>query len=130
MTERCPCCNARLKQAVSCPRCRADLTAVIHAEKSAKLFLSQAIQYLIDDKVEQGCVALNRSLCLKKTKSAAVFRDFFIDQQYRIILGLLSQTQVLSAKDRLYHARLLMPYSKKLQQLNNFIDYLLAGNGK
>ena len=129
MTERCPCCNARLKQAVNCPRCRADLTEVIHAEKLAEFWLSQAIQHLTDVKIEQSSVAINRSLRLKKTKVGTIFREFVIDQQCNTVLGLLSQSRVLSAKDRLYHARLLTPYSKKLQQLNSFIDYLLAGNG-
>jgi hypothetical protein len=129
MTERCPCCNARLKQAVSCPRCRADLSAIIQAEKSAEFWLSQAMQHLIDDKTEQSSVAINHSLRLKKTKVATVFREFIIHRQCTIILGLLSQTQVLSAKGKLYHARFLTPYSKKLQQLDSFTDFLLVRNG-
>ena len=124
--ERCPCCNARLRQTAICPRCRADLSAIIDAEKLAAFWLSQAMRCLKDDKIEQSSVAINRSLRLKKTEAASIFREFLIHQQCRAILGLLSQTLLLPAKSRLYHARLLTPYSKKLQQLNSFTDYLLT----
>ncbi len=126
MRERCPCCNARLKQAATCPRCRADLTAVIHSEKSAALWLDQAMRHLSDNEIEKSSLAINRSLRLKETKLALAFRGFLIHQQCRAILDLLSETQVLSAKGRLYHVRLLMPYSRQLQHLNAFTDYLLV----
>jgi len=41
-------------------------------------------------------------------------------------LELLAQKHLLSANQRLYHARLLLPYSPQLQQLRMFTGYLLA----
>ena len=52
-----------------------------------------------------------------------------IDRQCRAILDLLAEKQVLEAKNRLYTARMLLPYSKLLQQLNAFADYLLVKPG-
>lgn len=128
MIERCPCCNARLKQAIICPRCRADLNTLIKSEKSAQFWLTQSVQYLIENKIGQSSFAINLSLRLKRTKMAITFRDFLIHQQCKNILDLLAQTQLLSAKKALYHARELMPYNKQLQQLDAFTNYLLIKN--
>ena len=57
---------------------------------------------------------------------AVVFREFLIEKQCRDILDLLAQKQLILAKQRLYTVRKLLPYSKQLQQLNSFSDYLLA----
>jgi len=65
-------------------------------------------------------------LNLKKTQVAMVFRDFLIQQYYLEVLELLAQKHLLSANQRLYHARLLLPYSPQLQQLRMFTGYLLA----
>ena len=122
--ERCPCCNARLKKAVECPRCQANLSDIIGAERSAQLWLSRAIQLWAESKTEQSLGALDISLGLKKTKLAVVFRDFLIQKNYRDILNLLAQKQLLTAKRQLFDVRLLCAHSRQLQQLNGFADYL------
>lgn len=124
--ERCPCCNARLKETIKCPRCQADLSNIIGSERSAQLWLSRAIQLWVERKTEQSLAALEISISLKKIKLAIVFRDFLIQKQYRDILDLLAQKQLLVAKRQLYRVRLLHAYSRQLQQLNRFTDYLLA----
>jgi len=124
--ERCPCCNARLKEAVICPRCRADLSAVIGSEQAAEKYLAKAIQRWAEGEGEQSIRALVFALNLKKTQVAMVFRDFLIQQYYLEVLELLAQKHLLSANQRLYHARLLLPYSPQLQQLRIFTGYLLA----
>lgn len=125
MIDRCPCCNARLKEAVSCPRCQADLNGMIAAEKSAELWLSKAIENLLDSNTEQSIAAINRSLQLKKTAMAEQLRGFLIQQQCKNILDLLAQAQIIPAKKALYQARSLMPYSQQLQILDTFANYKL-----
>jgi hypothetical protein len=124
--ERCPCCNARLKEAVTCPRCRADLSAVIGSDQAAERHLAKAIQQWADGESEQSIQTLVFSLSLKKTQLAMVFRDFLIQHYYVEVLELLAQKHFLSANQRWYCARLLVPYSPQLQQLRIFTDYLLA----
>jgi hypothetical protein len=123
--ERCPCCNARLREAVQCARCKADLKAVINSEKAAQYWFSKAIQTWRDSNIEQSIDALDLSLRLKKSKLALVFRDFLIREQCQNILELLAQKQVLSAKHQLYEMRGLLSYSEQLQQLQKFTEYLL-----
>jgi len=126
--ERCLCCNARLSGATHCPRCQADLSQVIGAEQSARFWLAKAIRHWEENAVGQSLSALELSLRLKKTKLALIFRDYMIDRQCQVILELLAQKQLLSAKQRLYSLRLLLPHSKLLQLLNSFTDYLWVNN--
>ena len=124
--ERCPCCNARLRERVICSRCKADLSALISSEKAAQFWLSKAIQYWEKNKTEQSLSALEDSLHLKKSQLAIILRKFLIQRQCQDILDLLAKKQLLSAKTQLYNVRLLLPHSKQLQQVNTFTDYLLA----
>lgn len=123
--ERCPCCNALLKNIRVCPRCQANLGSIIDSEQLAQHWLSKAIQYSAEKKIEQSLTALALSLHFKKTSLAIVFRDFLIQQQYQDILDLLTQKKLLAAKLALYKVRLLLPITKQLQQLHTFTDYLL-----
>ncbi len=125
MMTRCPCCNARLQQTSICPRCRADLINLISVEKSAEFWLATAIHLLLENKVEKSCIAIKKSLHLKTSETAIVFREFLIDQQSQLVLDLLLKAQVLSAKKILYQVRLLNPQSRRLQPLADFTDYLL-----
>lgn len=122
--ERCPCCTARLGDATLCPRCQADLGNAIGAEQAARHWLAKAVRHCHNDEIEQGLSALERSLGLKKTKAAVVFREFLIAQQCRIILELLAARQFLPATTRFYQLSLLLPYSPQLQKLRSFTDYL------
>ena len=124
--ERCPCCNARLRERKICSRCKADLSVLISAEQAAEFWFAKAIQYHLADNIELSIVAIGDSLRLKKTQIALTFREFLIQQQCRDILDLLAQKQLIVAKQKLYSVRKLLPYSKQLQQLNSFNDYLLA----
>ncbi|WP_020160145.1 MULTISPECIES: hypothetical protein [Methylobacter] len=124
--QRCPCCRARLGGAARCPRCGADLGKIIGAGQAARFWLAKAIQAWRENEAGQSVSALEYSLHLKKTELALVFRDFLIDRHCQGILGLLEQRQPLSAKQRLYSVRHLLPHSPMLRQLNAFTDYLLA----
>ncbi len=124
--ERCPCCNARLKEALVCPRCQANLSAVIGAQQAAEQHLAKAIQYWAKSDKEQSIRALVLSLSLKKTQVAMLFRDFLIQKYYQEVVQLLEKKQLLSANQSLYHARKLISYSPKLQKLQAFTGYLLV----
>jgi len=124
--ERCPCCNARLKEVVICPRCRADMSAVIGSEQAAEQYLAKAIQCWEQKEAAQSIAALMAALSLKKTRLTLLFRDYLIQQYYSEVLELLAKKHLLSANLQLYSARRLLPYSQQLQQLRTFTDYLLA----
>ncbi|MGR8933987.1 MAG: hypothetical protein ACU837_06295 [Gammaproteobacteria bacterium] len=124
--ERCPCCRARLGGALLCPRCRTDLSHAIQAERCARLWLSKALRYWQENKIEPSVSALELSLRLNKNDLAFVFRDYLIQQQCRAVLDLLAQKRLLSAAQHLYNARRLLPYSELLQNLRSFTDHLLA----
>ena len=128
--ECCPCCNARLKALVICPRCKADFSVLNSTEHMAQLWLTKAIHYWVDNETERSLAALELSLHLKKTRAAATFQGFIIQQQCQNILDLLAQKQLLSAKQCLYKMRHLFSLNKQLQQLNLFADYLLVAHEK
>lgn len=126
MIERCPCCNARLKGAVICPRCTADLNLILDSKKSAQHWLSDAVQSMAANEIEKSVIAINFSLHLSRTKMATIFYDFLVYKQCNDILEELAQDQVLVAKKILYNARMLIPHSKQLQQLDLFTNYLIT----
>jgi len=126
--ERCPCCNARLRERSVCSRCKADLKALINSEKSAENWLAKALSYYQKNNIEKSIVALEFSLDLKKTQMAEVFRDFIIYQQSQKILALLAQKQLLIAQQTIYQIRSLLIYSQSLQEINAFSDYLFFAN--
>jgi len=128
--KRCPCCNARLKEAVTCPRCQANLSAVIDSVQAAEYYLAKAIQHWAQNNKEQGIHALVLSLQLKKTQLALIFRDFLIQKYYQEIVQRLKRKRLLSANQYLYQARQLSAYSPQLQQLQAFTTYLLARHHK
>ena len=126
--DRCPCCNARLKEVAICPRCKADLSVIINAGQSAQVWLTRAIHYFLESKTEQSIAALELSLCLNKTRMAEVFRDFLIQRHCRGLLDLLAKKQLLPAKQQLYKVRELLPHSKQLRKLDGFTDFLWLKN--
>ena len=120
--QRCPCCNARLKEAVNCPRCKADLEQIIQVQKWAKHWYQKAFVCYLNNETQECLDALTRSLQLQHTESALLFRAFVIKQQeqtsrlaelQRIALDALSHAMILvkRLKDKLtrrlntiYHA--------------------------
>ena len=124
--ERCPCCNARLKGALICPRCQANLSAVIGSEQAAEHYLAKAIQHWAQNNKDQSIHTLVLSLRLKKTQLAITFRNFLIQKYYQDVVQRLEKKQLLSANQCLYQARQITLYSQQLQQLQDFTRYLLA----
>jgi hypothetical protein len=126
--ERCPCCNARLTGTQLCPRCQADLGNVLGSEQLARQWLSKALQYWLARKPQIAILALTRSINLRQTPLALVFRDFIIRQQCQNVLGLLEKKEYTEAKETLSLLRALSPHNKFLIQLYRFTRYLLVKN--
>jgi hypothetical protein len=124
--ERCPCCNARLTEMVSCPRCLAYLGSVLGSEKMARLWLSKALQYWHAREPQMAILALTQSIYLKQTTLALVFRDFIIGQQCQNVLGLLAKKEYKEAKESLSLLRDLNPQNQLLRKLYGFTKYLLV----
>jgi len=124
--QRCPCCNARLRELEKCSRCKADLSVLVSNEQAARFWLAKAIQYYLAEKIEQSIAATDVSLSIKKTELAIALREFIIHQQCLEILDLLAQKQSGLARQRLYQVRQFFPYSQQLQTIHSFSDYLLV----
>lgn len=124
--QRCPCCNARLREQSQCSRCKADLSVLIRTEQAAQFWLANAIHRFLSGHLELSIAAIAVSINLKKSAIAVVFRQFIIQQQSQEILELLAQKKLLNAKRRLYQVRHLFAHSLQLQQISDFSDYLLV----
>jgi len=126
--ERCSCCNARLTGAQFCPRCQADLGKVLGCEQLARHWLCKALQFWLANESQIAILALTKSIYLKQTTLALVFRDFIIRQQCQSVLGLLEKKEYTEAKETLSLLRNLSPHNKFLIQLYRFTRYLLVKN--
>lgn len=124
--ERCPCCNARLAGAVSCPRCQADLSGVLGSEHTARHWLNNAMQFWFAHEPQMAILALTKSINLKQTPSALVFRDFITRRQCQKVLALLAEKKCREAEKLLSMLRSLNPNNEFIRQLYGFTEYLLA----
>ncbi len=124
--ERCPCCNARLAVSQFCPRCQADLGSVLGSEQLARHWLCTALQFWLAREPQMATLALSKSISLKQTPLALVFRDFIIRQQCQNVLGLLEKKDYTEAKESLSLLCDLNPDNKFLKQLYGFTKYLLV----
>jgi len=124
--ERCPCCKARLAGADVCPRCQADLGAVIGCEQHAQHWLAQAMRFWSEHESRLAMLALLKSLRLKQTVSAQAFCDFVIREQGQEVLALLAENKLAEAERLLCLLRELQPGNALFKQLQGFSGYLAA----
>ena len=124
--ERCPCCNARLTGTVLCPRCQADLGSVLGSEQLARHWLSKTLQFWLAREPQMAILALTKSINVKQTPLALVFRDFITLKQGQKVLVLLAEKKYTEAKALLGLLRNLNPNNEFIRQLCRFTDYLLA----
>lgn len=124
--DRCPCCQARLRERSVCARCKTDLHHPQSAEQAAQSLLAQAIKSYQNGELEQSCSAIVISLQQKKTVLGGIFYEFILHQQAEVLLDLLAKKELLLARKKLYSLRLLIPHSLQLQQISAFNDYLWA----
>ena len=126
--ERCPCCNARLTGAIFCPRCQADLSNVLGSEQLARHWLNNALQFWIAHEPQMAILALIKSINLKQTPSALIFRDFITRQQCQKVLALLAEKKCIKAEKLLNMLHDLNPDNQFIRQLSGFTKYLSAKN--
>ena len=124
--DRCPCCNARLTGALSCPRCQADLGSVLGSEQLARHWLSKALQFWLADEPQMANLAISKSIYLKQIPLALAFRGFITRQQCQNVLGLLEKKEYTEAKESLSLLCDLNPDDKLLKRLHGFTRYLLV----
>ena len=124
--DRCPCCNARLTEAVFCPRCQADLSSVLGSEHMARYWLNNALQFWVMGESQMANLALTKSVNLKKMPTALVFRDFIIRRQCQNVLRLLTNEDYAKAIEALSPLRNLHPDHQFISQLHGFTQYLLT----
>lgn len=126
--ERCPCCNARLTESILCPRCQADLGSVLGCDHLATHWLSKALQFWLADEPQMAILVLSKSIYLKRTPLAQVFRNFIIRQQCQNVLRLLEKKEYSEAKETLSLLLDLNPDNKFVKRLYGFSRYLLVTN--
>ncbi|MDD5267276.1 MAG: hypothetical protein PHO08_09135 [Methylococcales bacterium] len=124
--ERCPCCNARLTEAVFCPRCQADLGSVLGSEQLARHWLNNALQFWLVREPQMAILALTKSVNLKQTPPALVFRDFITRRQGQKALAFLAKKKCMEAEKLLSTLRDLNPDNEFIRQLYGFTEYLLV----
>lgn len=74
--ERCPTCQARLREDPVCARCRTDLSLPLAAEAQACAKLHQAVALLGAGDAAAARQALEESLQLKRSPLALLLRGF------------------------------------------------------
>ncbi|AEF99374.1 hypothetical protein [Methylomonas methanica] len=124
--QRCPCCNARLKSDPQCPRCGADLAGALHCEQLAQTWMSVALQTLNAGQADIAVAALQRSLSFKQTPAARLFRDFLIQQQYRLLYDSIGQKQWPAARQAIARLQRLMGDNEALQRFVALVGHLAA----
>jgi len=74
--ERCPTCQARLKEASVCPRCKTDLTRLFAIEAQAEAGLRRAVAHWADGDGSKALRAVEASLRLKREPLGLALRGF------------------------------------------------------
>lgn len=122
--ERCSCCNARLNEQTTCPRCQANLTDVISSEQRAQYLLEHAMQLWFAQESKLAVAVLTQAVAYKKIPKILVFRGFVIRQCCAKLLALLAQGQYQAAQQWLTLLHGLHPNHPLLRQLQGFMQYL------
>lgn len=122
--QRCPCCNARLGNVLSCSRCGADLSRAQRCEELANAWLSVSLQSLEAGHADVAVAAVKRSLSFKQTQVARVFCDFLVQHQYQALFEHLAQKQWQSARQTIERLRLLQGDSETLNRFAALIVHL------
>ncbi len=81
--ERCPTCQARIRDASVCPRCRTNLTSLLAIESDAATWLRQAVGRLAAGEEAQALDAVENSLRLKREPLALSLRGFLSQRGQR-----------------------------------------------
>lgn len=124
--QRCPACDARLKDLSQCSRCGADLSRIMRCERLAEAWLSVSLQALQANRADVAVPAICRSLSFRQMPAAKLLKGFLIQHQYRALyesLGLQSWQDAGDIVDRL---RILQGDNETLQRFDELLGYLSA----
>lgn len=78
--ERCPTCQARLREAPICGRCQTDLSLPLAVEGEAAAQLRLACARLAEGNTPAARLAVEESLRLKRETLAVVLRGFLASE--------------------------------------------------
>ena len=76
--ERCPTCQARLRQDTVCPRCKTDLSGLLAIESDAAIWLRRSVALLAAGDEAQALQAVENSLLLKRDPFASLLQGFLL----------------------------------------------------
>lgn len=79
--ERCPTCQAKLRDTPVCPRCKTDLTRLASIEAEAAVRLRAAVALLAAGEEAQAAQAVEASLRLKREPLGQLLRAFLSRQR-------------------------------------------------
>ncbi len=65
--EKCPNCNAKIKESIECYRCGFDFSHVIRCEKTAERFYFQALTSLKKGEIDQAQDFTEKAIILDNT---------------------------------------------------------------
>jgi len=124
--QRCPACDARLNESMSCRRCGADLSRVISCEGSAKAWLSVSLQALQATRPDVAVSAIVRSLSFKQTPAAKLLKDFLIQHQYRALYDSVGRQCWQEANDIVDRLRMLQGNNETVRRFAELVGYLAS----
>jgi len=76
--ERCPTCQARLRQDPVCPRCKTDLSRLMAIESAASAWLNRSVVLLATGDEALALQAVEESLRLKREPLALLVQGFLL----------------------------------------------------
>ncbi len=115
--ERCPTCQARLRQDPVCPRCQTDLTRLMAIESDATAWLMRSVAQLAAGDEVLALRAVEASLRLKREPLAL------------LVHGFLLRPAPLEAEDQLGQANALIPVAGEALQAEESATEGLAQAG-
>jgi len=122
--QRCPACDARLKELWQCSRCGADLSRIIRCERLAEAWLSVSLQALQASRADVAVSAIVRSLSFKQTPAAKLVKWFLIRHQYNALYECLGKQHWQAASSIVSRLRILQGDNEALKRFDELIGYL------
>jgi hypothetical protein len=99
--EYCPTCRARLKGALTCPRCGAEVSLLLEIVTQAELWRKQAINLLRQGDWVTANLAITHSLSLKQDPFTLLVQNFIL--QYQATVKKEQYRQAQEALQTLHH---------------------------
>jgi len=82
--ESCPTCQARLKEASTCPRCGTEVSLLLGIVAQAELWQKQGITLLCQGDLPAARSAISYSLSLKQEPFTLIVQNFILHYQEKV----------------------------------------------